>query len=513
MSIGLNSQAQKVAASAASSVKDPVATSHRFEIAGATMCVVDGGAVPQEDMFKPTHGSSNSEALQFEFSEHAEQWLTVNVLQPVLEDFVFNSFVPLLKRKHGLAIDRPEGTCVRLDQELCARLKQRGVACHLVVSSAPPFPAPGEVAAERYSHTAVLVPVATDPDGCALLDPALYLPRPIVLTKASAYTTVHVWPSTSKSDERAALKRGTRWKFVLDVASQRINVLADFSDAAGFQPFFHYSLRAVAFPSKAVNLQMMQERKRYAIVKMAPDASKKAQLLVHPQRALIEFYCRGAEPETLALPFANVVNAEFPVAMLIDWIGKARLRVLDLDDPLESISTVAAAVLALSTPLPSLRALNVMRDKQRARVEEKTTSYWGPIEKAGASFGSLGGVLLEVQPPWGDRLLLREKTVETRTYPFPTQLLGQRIEMLQPTAGEKPPVVIGSLVIQECFLYHTRATWDLDYARHKVLPSNKYSWSPQKDFYGWVVEDCVVYDAPRHVAEMTRIHRSFFLKL
>ena len=474
-------QAHDISAHAISLDDADPKTTHHFDFAGAIMCVVNCRGTPGEDMFKPTHTSSNRG--EFQFSQHAEQWLTVDVLKPVLEDFVFNSFVPLLKRKHGLAINRPEGTCVRLCQDICARLKQHGATCNLIVSSAPPFPARGEVAAERYSHMAVLVGL-TAHDGYALLDPALYLPRPIMLTKASAYTAVHVWPRSSASDERAVLRRGTCWKFVMDITRQRVNVLVQFRDAIDFKPFFHYRLKPVSSPSEAVNLQLMEERKRFTIVKMAGDASKEAQLLVHPHKALIEFHSKVAQ--SITLHFSSVANAEFPVTTLLDWIGKARLRMLDLDDPLESISTVAAAVLALSTPLPSLHALNVMRDEQRARVVTKTASYWDPIEEAGASFGSLNGVVLDVQPPWGDRLLLREKTVETRTYPYPTQLLGQRIEILQPvlTADGKTNFVIGSLVIRECFLYPTRAAWDLDYARHKIPPSNKYSWSSQKDFYG-----------------------------
>ena len=119
-----------------------------------------------------------------------------------------------------------------------------------------------------------------------------------------------------------------------------------------------------------------------------------------------------------------------------------------------------------------------------------------------------------VQPPWGDILMSRlvrqftfskydhnyfgllipsvkikinrTKTVETRAYPYPPNLLGISIAIFEPIddhptikascKNDKVEFVItGHMVVSDCIVYFDRNEWDDDYIRNKVPPGNKYA--------------------------------------
>ena len=80
----------------------------------------------------------------------------------------------------------------------------------------------------------------------------------------------------------------------------------------------------------------------------------------------------------------------------------------------------------------------------------------------------------------------RTKTVETRAYPYPPNLLGISMAIFEPIDchpaikascnNEKVEFVItGYMVISDCIVYFDRNEWDNDYIRNKVPPGNKYA--------------------------------------
>ena len=138
-----------------------------------------------------------------------------------------------------------------------------------------------------------------------------------------------------------------------------------------------------------------------------------------------------------------------------------------------------------------------------------------------------GSVALEVQQPWSDLLLSGDKVVETRRYPFPPWLLGQRINILQSAAGtpgisavpdeiwpsDKRFALPGWIVVSDCILYSSPDQWEADAAHHRVPidDAGAYGWDAERELYGWVIAS-----AGRHEEEdsvvpaMYRVHRSFF---
>lgn len=164
------------------------------------------------------------------------------------------------------------------------------------------------------------------------------------------------------------------------------------------------------------------------------------------------------------------------------------------------------------------------------RDEELGRSYWQQVNVA-TPRGDLvsGRVALEVQQPWSELVLTGAKAVETRSYPFPLWLIGEKIWVLQSSAGtpgvssvpdfvwpyDRRCSLAGYIVISDCIRYPTRASWEADTLRHcvPVDEAGAYGWSDTRDLYGWVVESFERFgdDAPeRTVPALCRVHRSFF---
>ena len=155
--------------------------------------------------------------------------------------------------------------------------------------------------------------------------------------------------------------------------------------------------------------------------------------------------------------------------------------------------------------------------------------YWQQVNVATPHADMVSGaVALEVQHPWSDLLLSRRKSVETRTYPFPPWLIGERIHVLQsppgtPGVSAVPDEVYsgdtrfplaGWIVVGECFRYESRQSWESDAARH-CIPTDEagaYGWSDEREIYGWVIESAGANDSTEQTLDRSlhRVHRSFF---
>ena len=154
-------------------------------------------------------------------------------------------------------------------------------------------------------------------------------------------------------------------------------------------------------------------------------------------------------------------------------------------------------------------------------------AYWKTINVATPSADMVTGkVALEVQQPWADLLLNGEKTVETRTYPFPPWLWGDKIDVLQAAEGTPGVSAVpdsvysgdprfqlaGWIEVQKCFKYASREEWASDTDRHRVPidEAGAYGWSDDRDLYGWVVSSTGRHE-DTSVPNLTRVHRSFFV--
>ncbi|KDO23757.1 hypothetical protein SPRG_10534 [Saprolegnia parasitica CBS 223.65] len=135
-------------------------------------------------------------------------------------------------------------------------------------------------------------------------------------------------------------------------------------------------------------------------------------------------------------------------------------------------------------------------------------------------------VLLECQAPYCDWILAGRKTVETRRYPCPDHLIGQRIWLLESPAGSvrqsavpdqvdlttTPGLrIVGHIIVAASVRYTSQAHWDADASRHCVPASSGYEWSPDVDVYGWELSAAVATTTAPPISTIARAYRSFFL--
>ncbi|CAN0463156.1 unnamed protein product, partial [Hapterophycus canaliculatus] len=87
-----------------------------------------------------------------------------------------------------------------------------------------------------------------------------------------------------------------------------------------------------------------------------------------------------------------------------------------------------------------------------------------------------------MQAPWARRLLDGDKTVETRAYPLPADLVGRPIEIMESRQGRdgvssvgdtveafsEGLSVVGRVVFSGTEPYPSREAWAADAARHLV---------------------------------------------
>ena len=117
---------------------------------------------------------------------------------------------------------------------------------------------------------------------------------------------------------------------------------------------------------------------------------------------------------------------------------------------------------------------------------------------------------LEVQEPFSKYILEGRKTIETREYSFPMELLGCPILLLE-TAAERPCRsslgniislcysgmtlenssavirVIGAAIFLRSFEYKSEKMWQHNEVEHLVPSDSPYGWSDTKRKFGWVV--------------------------
>merc|ERR1712113_186230 len=113
----------------------------------------------------------------------------------------------------------------------------------------------------------------------------------------------------------------------------------------------------------------------------------------------------------------------------------------------------------------------------------------------------------------------------TRTYPYPKELFGKVVKILQSAEGtagksavpDKVPEnaktlqYAGEVVVRDCIVYHTRKSWDKHEHYHLVPKDNKYGWTEAKVYYGWVLGPKPVnFEKPQPVKKMVRVKRSVF---
>mmetsp|Transcript_3961 Transcript_3961/g.5401 ORF Transcript_3961/g.5401 Transcript_3961/m.5401 type:complete len:309 (+) Transcript_3961:423-1349(+) len=162
-----------------------------------------------------------------------------------------------------------------------------------------------------------------------------------------------------------------------------------------------------------------------------------------------------------------------------------------------------------------------------AHAKDGNWSGWKECTSKGYRIG------LEMQSPWAKLLLEGRKTIETRAYNLPKDLIGQKIQILQSRKGHEgvsslPNILfdtgndggnillkdagkgfkehchhdissfvecIGWCIFDRVIIYKYLSKFEADEASHLVKRDSAYGWKDgeTKVIYGWVVGSCYIY--------------------
>ena len=96
---------------------------------------------------------------------------------------------------------------------------------------------------------------------------------------------------------------------------------------------------------------------------------------------------------------------------------------------------------------------------------------------------------LNVQHPISRLILNGSKSIETRTYPLPSQYIGKEMLLIETPGkeGKFKARIIGIAVFGESFKYKNKKDFYLDQQYHCVSPTSLWKWQPKKPKWGWPV--------------------------
>lgn len=131
---------------------------------------------------------------------------------------------------------------------------------------------------------------------------------------------------------------------------------------------------------------------------------------------------------------------------------------------------------------------------------------------------------LEVQSPWSTRLLNGEKTIETRAYPLPENMMNCPILILESPQGISktssiPDIVeekgllkiVGLVSFSENIQYSSFQRWKEDIPHHCVSEDSPYAWKVSSPpIWGWKVDKFIRFQEPMDISAAKRWFRSIF---
>jgi hypothetical protein len=90
------------------------------------------------------------------------------------------------------------------------------------------------------------------------------------------------------------------------------------------------------------------------------------------------------------------------------------------------------------------------------------------------------------------------KTVETRTYPLPSWLVGQEIIMIETPGrvGKFKQRMVAKIVFGEGFRYSNSKLFYADFERHQVCPDSPWAWKSGVGKWGWPIISIQLFEKP-----------------
>jgi len=96
---------------------------------------------------------------------------------------------------------------------------------------------------------------------------------------------------------------------------------------------------------------------------------------------------------------------------------------------------------------------------------------------------------LNTQYPWSQYLLDGSKSLETRSYPLPNDLLGKEIAVWETGREGVEEAFVGSVVFDRCDEYRNKEEWISDQKSHLVdVHSEQFGWTEGERKFKWRVK-------------------------
>lgn len=128
--------------------------------------------------------------------------------------------------------------------------------------------------------------------------------------------------------------------------------------------------------------------------------------------------------------------------------------------------------------------------------------------------------ILEVQAPFSRLILSGKKSIETRSYQLPEDLLHSSILLCESLPGidgvsalsdnvlesQTGLSLIGEIIISHSKEYVSQREWSEDREDHQVPSDSVYEWAPTESGrrYGWYISSVTAYEQPLSVPAMRR---------
>lgn len=106
---------------------------------------------------------------------------------------------------------------------------------------------------------------------------------------------------------------------------------------------------------------------------------------------------------------------------------------------------------------------------------------------------------IAIQQPYAGLIASGEKTIETRTYPAPSWILGKPIALIE-TAGKSrlfKSRVIAIIEIGPSWKYESKESFYADFDQHKVGPDSLFSFEKSKQKWAWPIKKITLLDKPK----------------
>lgn len=96
---------------------------------------------------------------------------------------------------------------------------------------------------------------------------------------------------------------------------------------------------------------------------------------------------------------------------------------------------------------------------------------------------------INIQWPISEKIISREKVIETRTYPIPEHLLGKEMALIETPGktGKFKSRITAIIKFTECKRYRNKDEFYEDSNLHLVQKNSDWAWK-DKTKYGWKVE-------------------------